>query len=174
MYHGKDEAEKLPPMHCAWCGESDRAKLLHHSTTPERYGKYDFCTLGNCFYKYGEHVYGFKGYDPWTRYTRLEYGLPYCVTKQHPDQKSETPLRCAFCGQITSSVIENIFMGKGYNHKNFCRNNVCCASYCDYVDAKRNIPETIPFVYKCFYIGNSQQLVEADLNNLNINSPFCS
>jgi hypothetical protein len=55
-------------------------------------------------------------------------------------------------------------MGKGYKHKNFCRNNVCCASYCSYLEGKRiavnspdsssapvagisSLPET-PFVFK--------------------------
>jgi hypothetical protein len=147
----------LPPFSCAWCGSSSGVK--HHSTVPSRYGKYDFCAQRknpkekSCFSKYGDFVYSRTLVTHnsvgalSTGYTLLKNGLPYYITKVDPNENSETMLRCCYCGDVSTSVIVNVCMPKGYKFNTFCRNNVCCSSYVRYVDAMKSLPK-VPHVFE--------------------------
>jgi hypothetical protein len=144
-------------MCCAWCGENDASKIKHFSAVPERYNKYDFCITGtdayeSCFSKYGSFIYSYEfshnseqGQQTWG-VTALKHGLPYCVTKKHPDSIPDPMLRCDYCGQTSSSVIDNVCMPEAYTHRKFCKNDTCCYTYCEYVYAIRNTPK-VPFAF---------------------------
>jgi hypothetical protein len=130
--------EQCIDCYCACCGENDRAKLRHFFSVPYQYGKYDFCKDGDCFSKYGKFIYAYKS-GRWGGFRKLKYGLPFYVTKHHPDLNSEIQLSCDFCGVVSTSVITNVCMDPAFAHKNFCRNNKCCDRYCKYVHAQRQL-----------------------------------
>jgi hypothetical protein len=95
----------------------------------------------SCYAKYAHYVYSrdlamqqYADVDTkrlyFAGFTRLKHGLPYFITKKNPNVSNEIMLKCCFCGQIADDVITNVCMPEQYEHKNFCKNNFCCTSYC--------------------------------------------
>jgi hypothetical protein len=69
--------------------------------------------------------------------------LPAVVDKQEV-------LTCAYCGKHDSGVITNTCMknvGVKFEHITFCKNDICCLQYIEYIVSKRRT-KSIPYVYK--------------------------
>jgi hypothetical protein len=128
---------------CDFCGGTEN--IINHHCVPDRYGHYNFCRATKCFDYYGNFVY--------SRWENLTHGIPHCYKKRFQKVDTEPEqgelLQCDFCGKISNDennapqVIKCPFLPSYYLHSNFCKNEICCKAYREYMTDLKRIPYAI-------------------------------
>jgi hypothetical protein len=127
---------------CDFCGGTEN--IVNHHCVPDRYGHYNFCRATKCFDYYGNFVY--------SRWENLTHGIPHCYKKRFPKVDTEPEvgelLQCDFCGKTSRDennheVMKCPFLPSYYLHSNFCKNQICCKAYREYMTDLKRIPYAI-------------------------------
>jgi hypothetical protein len=134
---------------CYMCGKKEGVQT---SEAPRDWGRMNqFCSHGPCYNQYGEYKS--------SRYTNLTHGSPYVLSTNHFElhkhnfiRKVKTvedgkQLTCAQCGRTSEDVVRNYGLPNKYEHRDFCKNKVCCKMYTSYADHKEYL-ETVKHLVK--------------------------